>query len=562
MTSEAGTNTAVSAKQPYRYLKPFRGLYEKMGVNFDQMLEIIELKSQLLIRTEIAQKRQSKKQKETDLETQALNKHASLFSPMRAFSYMLTSLFIMLYGFLLESPSTGLSLIFSVCFVMQFLSVITSFPILILDTKDITILTTKPLSTKTIAAAKTTLATLYLCFTSGTIYSFTFIPFIYKGYYNVLPPMLLSVVLSNLVCVALAYLLYGLVLKFYDGEKLKDIISGFQIVMTVGVMLGYQVIAQIQNIINTAAEVHFEWWHVLIVPFWFANVSSLFLSPDSVVPALISFGLIVMVIVIHFTLTGKMLEENLNKMMRDGETKRSGYNRKLALQTHLASLIYKESLEKAFFLLSYSISVNDRKMKQTIYPLYVSMIILPAIMILNAWRDQHLPIRQLFAHVPWLVFTLYFTGLTIGSVVIYVKRTEKPQGKWLFDTLPIASKRRAFKAAALNIVLRYIAVPMLLFCSLFLYWAGFKHLIDLILIFGFTLLTTVFNLKSEQVDWPFSYELSYAEGKRGMLILINLAGGLLFVVLHVLLAYFLAPIGVIVLTLATYLATYLIWRRI
>lgn len=546
----------------YSFLAPLKPLYERMGVDYEQMIQIIQLKGKILGRTEQAQLAQSRKKTKGSLAALQKEKERGLFSMAKAFSYLFTSAFIMLYGFIFESPTTVLSLIFTVCFVMQFLAIITSFPVLILDTKDYTVLATKPISSQTIAAAKSTVATLYMILTSGTIYSFTFIPFIVKGQYGILLPMFVGVILSNLICVALAYMLYGLVLKFYDGEKLKDILSGFQIVLTVVVMLGYQVIAQLQNIVNASVELHFSWWHLLVIPMWLADFSAIFLGPDYFVPGLVGLCLIMGLIALHFKVTGRILEQNLNKMLSEGEVKRSSYSRKLAFQTKLAQWLYKNPQDQAFFILGYSISSNDRKMKQTIYPLYVTMLILPAISILNAWRSSQAPLPELLNESRWLIFTLYFAAMSIGSIVLYVKRTEKPTGAWIYQTLPITSQRRAYKAVALNLTLRYVALPMLLLTGLVLFIAGPSHLLNLIVIFAFTLLSTIVTIKSERVDWPFSYELTHSEGKKGMLVIMNLIAIMVFVAIHAACLYWLPPFGVPILALLTIIADLLLWKSI
>jgi hypothetical protein len=398
--------------------------------------------------------------------------------------------------------------------------------------------------------------------TSGTIYGLTIIPFIWKGLWSVLPLMLVAIVISNLVCVALSYLLYGLVLKFYDGEKLKDLISIFQIVLTVFIMIGYQLVAQLQNVVNLSAKVQFSWWHLLAPPLWLSNFSATLIGSETFIPGLLSGAMILILLGIHFFFTGRLLEENLSKMLSEGETKRGKYQLKLAFQERLAKLIYKDTQEQAFFILGYSVSANDRKMKQTIYPMYVSMLILPAIMIFNAWRDIPQPLQMVFDQNSWLIFSLYFAGITIGNVVLYVKRTESPAGSWVFNTLPICSQRKAYKAVALNLILRYVVVPIVLFAAVIAYFAGIDHLVGLMIIMVFTIFVTLITLKSESIDWPFSYDLSYAEGKKGIVIIRNIVALFCFVGLHALCQYLLAPFGVPILLVVTTLATAILWKRI
>ena len=551
-----------ASKKHFGFLYPLKPLYEKAGIQFDQMIEIIELKSKVLGRTEQAQNAKIQKKNKNKGDSPVKSKDPGFFSLGKALSYLITSAFLMLYGFIFNEPATMLSIIFTVGFVMQFLSIVTSFPVLILATKDYTILATKPLNSKTISAAKTTVATLYMICTSGTIYGFTFVPFIFKGMWSVIPMMLIAVILSNLLCVALSYMLYGLILKFYDGEKLKDILSLFQIILTVFIMIGYQLIAQLQNIVDVTTKVSFHWWHLFVPPLWLSNFSATLLGPDYFLPGLLSFVLLTGIMVLHFSFTGKILEENLSKMLGEGEVRRGSYQLKLAFQERIGKFLFKDLQDQAFFILGYSVSSNDRKMKQTIYPMYVSMLILPALMIFNAWRDNPQPLRMVFDQNSWLIFSLYFAGITIGSVVMYAKRTEKPQGAWVYDVLPIRSQRRAFKVVGLNLILKYVLLPMVLFSILMLYLSGIGNVFNLITITLFTLLITLATLKSEKVDWPFSYELTYSEGKKGMMILVNLFAIGAFVGVHAACQYLLAPYGVPVLMVVTGASAWLIWRKI
>lgn len=569
MSSTEKVKTA-SGFQSFHYLNPLRIFYEKAGIDYDQMLEIIQLKAKILGRTEQAQIAKSKanrrklkaKYDQKEVSSEVSPKDPGLFSMGKAISYLVTSAFIMLYGFIFNEPTTMLSIIFTVGFVMQFLGIVTSFPVLILDTKDYTVLSTKPIDTRTLSAAKTTTAALYMLFSSGAIYGFTFIPFLFKGFYSIIPMMLIAVIFSNLICVALSYMLYGVVLKFYDGEKLKDILSIFQIFLTIFIMVGYQVIAQLQNIVNVATLVSFQWWHLLVPPFWLSNFSATLYSKATLLPGFMSAVAILLLMFVHFRYTGKLLEENLNKMLSDGEVKRSSYMRKVGRQEWLSRLIYKDPQDRAFFMLGYSVSTNDRKMKQTIYPLYVSMIILPALMIFNAWRENEGSLSSVFKQNSWLIFFLYFAGLTIGSIVLYAKRTENPKGAWLYEVLPIRSQRRAYKAVAANMIIRYVAIPMMFFVVLMGSLAGPTSYLSLCLIYVFTLVTTFATLKSEKIDWPFSYDLTYAEGKKGIMILVNFAALAAFVGLHAVCQYFLNPYGVPILLVLTIGFAILLWKKI
>ncbi|MFZ3579918.1 hypothetical protein [Virgibacillus sp. DJP39] len=72
-----------------------------------------------------------------------------------------------------------------------------------------------------------------------------------------------------LFIIAFTALIYIVTLQFFSGERLKDIINFVQIILSVGIVLGYQVLARSFEIIDLAVSYSFSWWHVFIPPIWF-----------------------------------------------------------------------------------------------------------------------------------------------------------------------------------------------------------------------------------------------------------------------------------------------------
>ena len=71
--------------------------------------------------------------------------------------------------------------------------------------------------------------------------------FISKGILYGLAFTLVSIVIV-VVCLHLAGVIYYLLLKIFSGEKLKDILSGFQIFMTIAIVLSYQIVPRVISI--------------------------------------------------------------------------------------------------------------------------------------------------------------------------------------------------------------------------------------------------------------------------------------------------------------------------
>lgn len=527
----------------FQWLKFLKKTYEGFGIDFDKMLIIMELKTKMLTRGWQSQILSKKKSSDDNQKLSAkADKDLSLFNWGKSISYAFCSLFLMVYGFYFNDPGLALSICYLVCFVMQFLGVITDFPVIILDTKDSTVLATKPVDTKTISAAKTTLTVIYMAINTISLYSLIFIPFIVKAKWSIVLMMALAIPLSNLICVALAYYLYGMILKFFDGEKLKDMVSDFQILLTVLIMVGYQVVLRVTDLVNPMAPLNFSWWQMLVPSYWLTYLTTIF-SPEVAYPAfslgLTAAAIITAILLMHLMVTGKILEDNLNKMLSEGEKKRSFYEVKLKWQKAISKVIFKRDREAAaFYMLGYSVSGNDRKMKQTIYPLYVSMLIAPVIIFINLGSDYGFNMFRMMRELPLMILCLYFCAVATSSVVFYAKRTENPKGSWVYDVLPIQSMSSAYIGSVFGLCSKFVWPPMFVLSLLTFLIGGMAVLDDLILINAFVYLMMALSMLMDRITWPFSMELGQNESRDFAITFALFAIPFAFAGLHALLIIF------------------------
>lgn len=544
----------------FNWLRRFSGLYSRMGVDVDKMIPVMEVKALLLTRSWQSQ-RQKKMENAKNKKVRkrpVVEKEMSLFNWGKTFGYAFCSLFMMIYGFYFNDPAVALSLTFLICFVMQFLGVITDFPLIILDTKDSTNLATKPIDAKTISAAKSTLAILYMLINSASLYVLIFIPFFYKGLYGVAFMMLFAVVASNFICVALAYYMYGSVLKFFDGEKLKDILSAFQILLTVFIMVGYQFLARVMTLVGSEITLKFEWWHLLVPSYWLTYIStSLYAHPNYSGPlmGLIAFAIVGVLLFVHYTYTGKTLEENLNKMLADGEKKRGFYLLSKKIQGHIAKIIFpKNSEAQAFYLLGHSVAGNDRKMKQIIYPLYVSMLITPIVIFINALQDNGGQLFLVLKEAPPIILSLYFCSFSASSVIMYTSRTANPKGAWIYDVLPIKNISSAYMGSAFSILMKYTIPPMTVISAIFLFLGGTSFIDDLILINLAIFLMALLTMLVEHVQYPFSLELAQNSGKNVALTVLSIVMPLIAAGIHALVMLFGGDYGIVIVSIVVFVA--------
>ena len=149
-------------------------------------------------------------------------------------------------------------------------SLISDFSSVLLDIRDKVRLNTKPVSNRTIHAAKFFHVAIYLTLLTGAFISIPAIVFLFtKGFIYFLL-FIIVILLIDLLVLAFTALIYMLVLRFFDGEKLKDIINYMQILLAVGVVVGYQIIIRLFDVVDFEYVYDFSWWHVLLPPIWFS----------------------------------------------------------------------------------------------------------------------------------------------------------------------------------------------------------------------------------------------------------------------------------------------------
>lgn len=98
-----------------------------------------------------------------------------------------------------------------------------------------------------------------------------------------------EIFLINLFIVALTAILYMMILRFFDGEKLKDMINYVQIGLSLMLMIGYQVLIRSFEFVNLDMTVVFHWWSIFLIPMWFAAPYELLLNGNQSLMTIVFF---------------------------------------------------------------------------------------------------------------------------------------------------------------------------------------------------------------------------------------------------------------------------------
>jgi hypothetical protein len=489
------------------FLDRFRGPLESFGIAFDAMKEIAVLKATLVVR--VAPRVKFKWGKAAvaaeAVATDRPAPDARFFSFAPSLQQFIIAFFLGLTAFMFKDPVAMLTLVFVPGFVLQFMDTLTLVPVLILDTRDATVLATRPVDGRTVAAAKTIILVSRLGQMAIAIFGLPLAAFMLKGLWTVVPGYLLAAVLSSFLAAALAYLIYGLVLRFADGEKLKDLVTAFQILMSVLAILGYQVIIRLSNIVDPAAHPAFAWWHLALPPMDLVWLAAVGLGGERVVPGLAALGVVAAILALHLLIGGRLVEDNLLRMLGEGEKSRRLYHLRVRLNDTAGRLFLRDPGDRAFWSLGFALAANDRRFKQVLYPSIAAFLVLPFIFLLiGVPAGATVDLGRLIAGAWWLPFTLYFGALTAQIAGWMVMTSEQPKGSALFDTLPGGEAGRARVVCGLGLVWRFGCLPMLVMGLGMAVLLGPASLLDTAPILGAIMLGGLVSLRGLPAGWPFS----------------------------------------------------------
>ncbi len=476
-----------------------RPLFEKMGVNYPVMRKILELKLTMDSRR---------------IPTALQNKRDAAKDDGR--NQMLRSLWV--YG--LVSIMPGLFSIFpmpiftKVCFIMgisMFLvmsTMISDFSSVLLDMRDKNVLLTFPIDSKTLATAKAVHIFIYL---SLITLSLNLLPIIGIGYSEGLTMAFLLVFMLFLMVLSVIFLtslLYVQVLKNFSGEKLKDIISSIQIMLTVVIALGYQLIGRLFDLSRLQFEFNPTWWSYFIPPTWFAAPFAVVNGESlAVYGPLALIGIIVPFIFLHLHLKviSPAFEQNLNKLNSNDQRAPKAYFRRNFRRKLWASLVCRTEAEKAAFGFGYNVLSTERELKQKVYPSMVLSIIFPFLLGLTSlsMADSIADALQLFResnHFLWI----YFSVLILPTLFMLVANSKNYKGAWIYRAVPMESPSELISGTYKSAIVKFGLLPFAITASFMISIYGFSIAPHMFIAFINSIYMVLVLIKLNGLSLPFS----------------------------------------------------------
>ncbi|WNS42548.1 hypothetical protein [Paenibacillus sp. MMS20-IR301] len=430
-------------------------------------------------------------------------------SPLRVqWFYLLLGLMLIV----LVAPSGNyhlmMSMLFSVVMFMITTTLISDFSSVMLDLRDKNILSSKPVDRRTLGMAKSIHILIYLLTVTLTFTGPSLLVSLFRHGVAFFLLYAAEIILMGGFILVFTAMVYLLILKFFDGEKLKDIINYVQIILSVAVTVGAQLVSRLFNISELGAVFHPAWWHFLVPPVWFGAPFELLIG-GSAGGHLVTLSVLVLVVpVVMFTayiLLMPVFERSLQKLAEQGAAGRdSGRIARL-----LSEAACRNKDEAMFFRFTWSMMKNEREFKLRVYPSLGIALVLPFIFIFNqVWSGDLAAIQGSKSYL-----FIYYSALLMMTVIQMLRYSASYKGAWIYKAIPLPGTamvyRGMLKAALLRLLLPLFAVEAVVFTLLF----GTRIAADLVAVLLALLVHAVLCFLMFPKALPFSEKYEAAQRK-------------------------------------------------
>jgi ABC-2 type transport system permease protein len=491
---------------------PFRWLIEKMGADYNQFITLLKLK--LTIDNRNSKGLEGKEKSKTNvLLWQSL---AQIFLGLLYATFL----------YVMKLPFTYYYFAHTFIMVMMAMMIISEFTTVLFDTSENAIIQPLPVKGNTISLARNAHVFVYLFLMAFNLSFLTFILAVFK--FGIVSGLLFlfTLILNVLFTLFLANILYLIIMRLASGEKLKNLLMYFQIIIAILFMAVYQFgLKIVDTSVFENMVVPVRWFTFLIPPAFFSGFIESFssLEFDLTHIVFILSALLVPLIAVYFT--GKYLTPVFNRKLMDleqgdrsskvkSEVSGKGFFVELFLPFFASG-----NDERASFRVMWKMTGRERVFLQTLLPAYGYILI----MILLPFFKDAKDIETMLSGEKYLLvlYSFLFISATIPAALL--NGNSKNAG-WIFKIVPLLSPAGLFKgfinATICRFFIPFYAVLGIVACFV---W-GIRILPDVIIammsVYLFTLIFYIF----QEPFFPFSQEKATSSGGkvfvRGFIILI------------------------------------------
>lgn len=411
-----------------------------------------------------------------------------------------------------------MTLYFGIVLFILLTSLVSNFSGLLLEVRDRTILSTKPVTSRTISAAKLAHIAIHLTILCTALAGPGLALGAYRFGFAFFGVMVVSLVLLCMLAVCVTSLLYIAVLRYFDGEKLKDIIIMFQIFLMITMNLGFQLFNRTIGLRGLAIYLEPAWWQIFVPPAYFAGLISFVVGASRSRPyillSLLGFAVPVLAMWLHISVGSPHIEKYLAKLESSGSTARYRETTLTLLIQRVTRLIAPERIEGAFIRFAHAMLTKERALKLQLYPQFAFGVALPFIAGLLPTLGNEMSWGALSDALRGGVNVLFIYAFLVApvSMVRFIDYSESYRASWVYKALPLKNPGRAMRGAMQGYLLSYLALPVLVLIVVTLALLGVESGKHLVIILTSSLLVMLLGACLGKKRMPFSAALGQVVG--------------------------------------------------
>jgi ABC-2 type transport system permease protein len=496
----------------------FRKPFEYLGVDFLQLKAIVGTKLTMDNRRNVVAFGQQKAKEQSN----------RFWVMLLTYGFLGVFVAFAIIGF--PSFIIGMAVVHSFLMVMICMTLISDFSSVLMDTSDNTIILPRPVSSRTLVAARITHITLYVGqITLGLILA-PFFATAFKYGIGMSFLLLLTTSLSVVFIVVFTNGFYLFLMRIATEERLKSIINYFQIIITVAIMGGYQIFPRMMgNDFVRQADLDLSWWFVLAPPLWMAGFLDLIHShaTDSIHVTLSLLAILIPAggIYVMNKFLAPLFARKLADLGTPSEITTTNES-KSKTGFRMANLITKPGLERAAYEMVSTLTSRDRKLKLKIYPGIGYVFIMTFVYLFRGknsiqimWND--LPYSSTY------IFLLYASFFVVQTALFEVSYSDEFRASWIFGSSPIEKPGEILSGTWKAILIKFFVPVYLVFAVLILLVWKINSIDDIVFALASNVLLFLITVKISSKHLPFSMEATARKQAgnfmRVMLILVALA---------------------------------------
>ncbi|HWL23113.1 MAG TPA: hypothetical protein VNR38_05090 [Ureibacillus sp.] len=468
--------------------------------------------------------------------------------------YVLFGLFTIPFIVMGDHYLFQMSLFYGVITFFIMTSMISDFSSVLLDVRDRNILYPKPVDRRTINTAKLIHIVIYLSFLTIALVGIPLIVGLFTKGVIFFIVTIVNVILLNLLIVALTALIYLFVLRFFDGEKLKDIINYVQIGLSLAILVGYQLLVRSFQFLDLTIQFEPAWWHVFVFPIWFGANTDTLMNGNYHSLNLLLTGLSVVVPLLSIWIYMKFnptFENHLQKLTFQGKAKEK---RRSHFGQSLLSVLCRTQEERTFYRFASLMMKNERDFKLKVYPTLGFSVVIPFLFILNDFREGISGLKESNSYL-----AIYFSLIMIPTIIVLLKYSGKYKGAWIYTIVPFSQLKPVFSGTFKAFLMKLYLPVYLLLSLIFIILFGIRILPDLVVVFLVACNYSVICFMILKKHIPFSQSFDeYNQNNNGVLLLGLASIVAVFAGLHYLSTFYIY--GIYIYLIVAVFALAILWK--